>query len=216
MATAAAVRFLSGSSPYASSTNSTPPVALPISCATLSAPILASFSPVVSTNSSVRRTPSSFSAPPNSRATVVLPVPGFPRRQKLCDCLTRSRGLRCSASTLWYTPSTCSFTAPSPTSPMSLSMEGLGRANGSRCSRAQRICTLSGACGTTTGDRKPGGEAAMSRSCGSMRLPTSCTRQRRRQAARKGAWAGEVRRASASSSTGASSTASSASANCCT
>eukprot|EP00966_Prymnesium_polylepis_P236200 5462537-Prymnesium_polylepis.2 len=78
----------------------TPPTALSISCATLSAPIRASFSPVVSMKASLLRTPSSFSRRPRSLATVVLPVPGLPSSAKLRVCGTRrSAGNACSRST---------------------------------------------------------------------------------------------------------------------
>eukprot|EP00966_Prymnesium_polylepis_P053211 1231116-Prymnesium_polylepis.1 len=67
----------------ASSMKRTPPIALSTSCAALSAPMRASFSPVVSMNVSLVRTPSCISMRPRSLATVVLPVPGLPSSAKL-------------------------------------------------------------------------------------------------------------------------------------
>eukprot|EP00754_Rhynchopus_humris_P034087 Rhum_TRINITY_DN15504_c2_g2::Rhum_TRINITY_DN15504_c2_g2_i2::g.160753::m.160753 len=110
-----------GSSPHASSMTSTQPTA-PSSMALVFLSLSPSTFPtrsdaVFSTTSPLLSTPAAFRISPNSAATVVLPVPGLPRRTRFSG--TSSSGISSSsrrtlASTTLRIASTASFTRPSP------------------------------------------------------------------------------------------------------
>mmetsp|Transcript_69697 Transcript_69697/g.157587 ORF Transcript_69697/g.157587 Transcript_69697/m.157587 type:complete len:226 (+) Transcript_69697:404-1081(+) len=111
-----------GSSACASSMNKTPPMACAMRPLAKSPPSRRSSSPVVSTKVA-DRTPRACMILPYRRATVVLPVPGFPKKVKLVETATFfSSGTDRSDSTVSYKATASSFTLRRPWSPNSWSM----------------------------------------------------------------------------------------------